>query len=317
MLRTSATLSRVMTSPEHPGAPPPEVPEEFAAAYRAAYQRALEAGFRPGGPDTAVDAPDIFAQRQQPAEPERRSAPIASLRPLLDRWRSWRWFALSAGVAVSAVLVAAASAVGTTFSGGGAPGADATAVPQSSRTGAARSGAPSKVTPTRASNQRVPDAWQGAVVPVSVDAIAADCMAPPGTDSAGRKVTYVPQNAVDGRSQTAWRCTGTGVGQKLTLRLSGDTDIAQVGLVPGYAKTDPESGVDRYAENNRITRVRWILGDGVTVVQRLDPDASTRAMQVLRVPRTTTDTVVLEILGVRHGPRNTTAISEISLSAAA
>jgi len=48
--RTWATLSRVMTSPEHPGAPPPEVPEEFAAAYRAAYQRALEAGLRPDGP---------------------------------------------------------------------------------------------------------------------------------------------------------------------------------------------------------------------------------------------------------------------------
>jgi len=294
------------------------VPEEFAAAYRAAYQRALDAGLRPDGPDgpdAAVVARDASAQDEQAAAPEPAAASSAQVRPLLDRWRSSRWFALSAGVAASVVLVAAAYAVGRTFSGGGAPGADATAVPQSSRTGPGRSDAPSKVTPTRTSSQRVPGAWQGAVVPVPVDAIAADCTAPPGTDSAGHKVTYVPQNAVDGRSQTAWRCTGAAVGQKLTLRLSGDSDIAQVGLVPGYAKTDPESGVDRYAENNRITRVRWTLGDGVSFVQRLDPDASMRAMQVLRVPRTSTDTVTLQILAVAHGPRDTTAISEISLSA--
>jgi hypothetical protein len=163
---------------------------------------------------------------------------------------------------------------------------------------------------------QVPNAWKGPVQAVSIDAIAADCTAPPGSDSAGRKVTYVPQNATDDKSDTAWRCTGDAIGQKLILRLGGATDVAQVGLVPGYAKTDPESGADRYAENNRITRVRWTLGDGVTVVQRLDPDASSRAMQVLRVPRTTTDTVTLEILAVKHGPRDTTAISEISLSAA-
>jgi hypothetical protein len=54
----------------------------------------------------------------------------------------------------------------------------------------------------------------------------------------------------------------------------------------------------------------------VQVVQRLDPDPSSRAMQVLRVPRTTTDTVVLEILGVQRGARNTTAISTIGLWAA-
>ena len=92
--------------------------------------------------------------------------------------------------------------------------------------------------------------------------------------------------------------------------------LGQVGLVPGYAKTDPASGVDRYAENNRITKVRWTLDDGVQVIQRLDPDPSSRAMQVLRVPRTTTDTVVLEILAVQRGQRATTAISTIGLWAA-
>jgi hypothetical protein len=161
-----------------------------------------------------------------------------------------------------------------------------------------------------------PGGWRGPVSAVAVDAIAADCTAPPGRDSAGHQVSYAPENATDGKADTAWRCPGTAVGQVLTLRLGGDTDVAQVGLVPGYAKTDPESGVDRYAENNRITRVRWTLGEGTTVVQRLDPDPTSRGVQLLRIPRTTTDTVIVEILHVRRGARNTTAISEVSLAAA-
>jgi hypothetical protein len=154
------------------------------------------------------------------------------------------------------------------------------------------------------------------VVPVSIGAIAADCTARPGQDAAGRTVRYGPENAIDTVDETAWRCPGTAVGQRLVLRLGGDVDVAQVGLVPGYAKRDPASGVDRYAENNRITRVRWTLGDGVSVVQRLDPAPSTRSIQVLRVPRTTTGTVTLEILGVHRGPRDTTAISTLAVWAA-
>jgi hypothetical protein len=99
--------------------------------------------------------------------------------------------------------------------------------------------------------------------------------------------------------------------------MAAGVDVAEVGLVPGYAKTDPASGVDRYAENNRITRVRWTLSDGVSIVQRLDPDPTSRAVQLLRVPPTQTDTITLEILGVRRGPRNTTAISQIVVRSAA
>ncbi|WP_148046678.1 NADase-type glycan-binding domain-containing protein [Nocardioides pocheonensis] len=307
-----------MPGPEFPDAPPPEVPEEFAAAYRDAYQRALETGHvDDAGSALGVVAPEVPVEHTQ-VIPEPSDGVVAATSGPLDRWRASRWFLVSVVTAAAAVLVAAAYAVGTTVSHGDDHGTSGVAVPQSSRTtGPARSGSPSKVTPTHRSTAHVPNAWDGPVRPVSVDAIAADCTAPPGTDSAGNKVTYVPENATDGRAQTAWRCDGAATGQKLTLRLSGATDIAEVGLVPGYAKTDPASGTDRYAENNRITKVRWTLADGVTVVQRLDPDPSSRAMQVLRVPRTTTDTVTLQILAVAHGPRDTTAISEISLAEAA
>jgi hypothetical protein len=302
------------------------VPEEFAAAYREAYERALRSGVddgvrQPLGEPVVPPAPVIEHTQvvtTTPADSQVDGGLDTGLAAgPLERWRASRWFMVSVVTATAAVLVAGAYAVGTTVSGGGDDGSTGAVVPRSSRTtGPHHSGSPSKATPTRRSSVHVPNAWDGPVQPVSIDAIAADCTAPPSTDSAGNKVTYVPENATDGRATTAWRCAGAAKGQKLTLRLSEQADIAEVGLVPGYAKTDPESGTDRYAENNRITRVRWTLGDGVTVVQRFDPDPSSRAMQVLRVPRTTTDTVTLEILAVAHGPRDTTAISEISLSAA-
>lgn len=284
-----------MTGPEYP-APPPDLPEEYAQTYREAYQRAL-------------------AETPAAPEPEPTVVLARSATATLGRWRASRWF-LPVAVATGAVLlVAGAYAVGTTFSGDGRPGSGGTMAPQSSRTtDSPRSGSSAKARPTHEAT--APHGWTGPVRPVGVDAIAADCTAPPGTDSAGRTVTYVPQNAIDGKADTAWRCPGAAVGERLVLRLARDTDVAEVGLIPGYAKTDPESGADRYAENNRVTRVRWTFGDGVTVVQRLDPDPSSRAIQMVRVPRTTTDTVTLEILAVKPGPRRTTAISEIVLGEA-
>jgi hypothetical protein len=270
-----------MSGPDHPYAPPPDVPEEFSATYREAYLRAL-----------AAEHADV------PAAPTRRPA---RLRRPWGGGQGRRWLLPAAVAAGAVVLVVGAYVVGVSLSDSG-PAGDA---------GARRAqlaGSPATV------GSR--DGGHGTLIPVRAGAISADCTAPPGVDSTGRRVSYAPENAIDDNEATAWRCPGAAVGQKLVLRLGKDVDLAQVGLVPGYAKTDPASGVDRYAENNRITRVRWTLDDGVRIVQRLDPDPSSRAMQVLSVPRTTTDTVILEVLAVRHGPRDTTAISTIGLWAA-
>jgi hypothetical protein len=288
-----------MPGTDFPDAPPPEVPEEFAEAYREAYRRALES-------ETPADVPEVPAQEVVVVGTHRSEE-----KPLHERpaWRSSRWF-LPVVIGGSAlVLVLAAYAVGNAVSGGDGNGR---ANPSAAHTTRGGTGSPD-AKPSRSAPSRLPGAWTGQVADVSVDAIASDCTAGPSRDSAGRKVTYVPENAVDGKAQTAWRCAGTAVGEKLTIRLGGDANIAEVGLIPGYAKTDPESGVDRYAENNRITRVRWQLGDGVSFVQRLDPGTSSRAVQLIRVPPTVTDTLTLEILAVKHGPRNTTAISEIAV----
>lgn len=89
--------------------------------------------------------------------------------------------------------------------------------------------------------------------------------------------------------------------------------MGEIGLVPGYAKTDPASGVDRYAENNRITRVRWTFPDGTSVVQRLDGSPTNRSMQSLRVKPVQADSVTIEVLRSVRGARNTVAVSEVQI----
>jgi hypothetical protein len=289
------------------------VPEEFADTYRQAYQRALESDVD-AYEHLYADAVDAATQEAVPVGAHRSGADTAGPARVLSSWRSASWFMPLVLASGALVLVAGAYVIGSALSGDGAhtggakPGHDSGTIEPAPSTA---SGEPPTAEPSTS-----PGGWDGPVKPVAVDAISADCTAPPGRDSAGRKVTYVPENAIDGKVQTAWRCPGTAVGQKLTLRFAADADVAEVGLVPGYAKTDPESGIDRYAENNRITRVRWTLGDGTSVVQRLDPNPRSRALQVVRVPRTTSDVITLEILGVERGPRNTTAISEVAVSSA-
>ena len=155
--------------------------------------------------------------------------------------------------------------------------------------------------------------YDGAVDAVRIADATASCRADSSVDAAGNTVTYQPANAHDSDLSTAWRCDGSGVGERFTITLPKDMAVAEVGLVPGYAKTDAASGVDRYAENNRITKVRWRFDDGTTHVQTMSGSHSDRSMRTMRVPETSTRRVVLEILASQRGPRNTVAISEIRI----
>ncbi len=157
-------------------------------------------------------------------------------------------------------------------------------------------------------------AYDGPVAAVTVGGATASCQAPGSVDAAGNRVDYPPESVYDGDLTTAWRCRGAGKGQSLTLTLSSAGRIAEVGLVPGYAKTDPRNGVDRYAENNRLTRVRWTFADGSSVVQRLDGSPTNRDLQTMRIRPVRSDTVVLEVLRSTRGSRNTMAISEVGVA---
>ncbi|HEX6877413.1 MAG TPA: hypothetical protein VF165_17285 [Nocardioidaceae bacterium] len=247
--------------------------------------------------DPLPDTGSPYAESFQ--EPPRTGTVQALLAKLLgpDEDRDPRLLAAALAV-VALVVVLAAFGIGRLFAEDGS-GSEADTQGQVS-------GEPG-------SRQQSP--YQGAVHPVPVAAATATCQTGSSVDSAGNPVTYEPAKAHDANLSTAWRCDGSGRGQRLTLTLPRKTVVAQVGLVPGYAKTDPVSGVDRYAENNRITKVRWRFDDGSTFVQRMSGNAVNRSMRLMRLPETSTRRVVLEILASTAGTRNTVAISELRVAA--
>ncbi len=282
---------------DEPG-PPPEVPEEYAAVYRDAYQRALDESSGPEG-----------AARDDQGD-------LIPLRPAGQRPAPARFAPLLFGVVV--VLVAAVVlGVSLLLDRGDAPASSETPVgvvdptPTPAPTPAPTPTGTTSPVPSASPTQA---AWDGPIAPVPVAEVTAACTSPPSVDAAGDRVEYSAGNVVDGDPTTAWRCNGEALGETLRLVLPAGTAVAEVGLIAGYAKTDPVSGADRFAENNRPARIRWTFEDGTEVVQVLDPDV--RTLQRLRVPRTESGTVVLEVLAVERGTRNRTAISEIEVARA-
>jgi hypothetical protein len=148
-------------------------------------------------------------------------------------------------------------------------------------------------------------------------AASAPAHAPAGVDFAGRTVTYVAPNMVDGIVETCWRTPGDATGMVLTFRLDQPTQITKVGLINGYAKTAVAGGrrYDWYRGDRRVLAVEWVFDDGSTVSQDF---AQIPAIQTRSVPPVTTSTVQIRITSVSppgRGPaaRNDTAISEVSL----
>jgi len=141
--------------------------------------------------------------------------------------------------------------------------------------------------------------------------------APSGVDFAGRPVTYVAPNMVDGRNDTCWRTVGDATGMVLTFRLDQPTKLTRVGLVNGYSKIAYSNGraFDWYLGNRRVLSVDWIFDDGTTVPQQL---GTNRAMQQRAIKPVTTTIVRLRIAAVSppgkgRAARNDTAISEVFL----
>lgn len=145
---------------------------------------------------------------------------------------------------------------------------------------------------------------------------SASCRAPDGQDAGGKKVRYVADNMLDRKPATAWRCNGSGRGVTLLIRLGGRTEVASVGLVPGYAKTDPVDKADRYRQNRRISRVRWTFSNGAWIEQRFNTSPTNRSLQTMRIPAVKTSTVSITIKNSVKARRNTVAISTVRLGSA-
>jgi hypothetical protein len=158
----------------------------------------------------------------------------------------------------------------------------------------------------------VPPPVVGPLLPVSV---SATCQAPPGVDAAGAPVGYDAMNTLDGVGGTAWRCPGSAVGQRLVFDFGRPVVLASVGLVPGYDKTDPVDGTDRFGENRTVTAVTWAFDTGG--VQRQDVAAPSRVMAQAPLGRPVTTTrVVLEIAGTGNDGaiRDFTTISDVAFT---
>lgn len=165
--------------------------------------------------------------------------------------------------------------------------------------------------------------FDGDTVAVTPTAVLPTCATlPPSVDSTGRPFAYEAQNAVDGDVSTAWRCTGTR-GQTLAVSFPCAVHLATVGIDPGHDKTDPD-GSDRFAQNRKVTRVKWTFDDGTTVEQQVEPRRGIQEMPVDQTARTATLTVldtvdgqpVANRAGQQSAPFNdVTSISEIRFTA--
>jgi hypothetical protein len=139
----------------------------------------------------------------------------------------------------------------------------------------------------------------------------ASATAPDSVDDAGNPVGYDAANVLDGDPSTAWRIKGSGRGAIVAIRLPAPARITRVGLIPGYAKTDPTSGKDRFRENRRIREVRWRFSDGTVIGQRFQdqPTMQQIAVDVAAI------SVLIEVVATVPGDPNHdyTPISDVSI----
>ncbi len=313
-----------MSEPRLPGDLPPDVSPEYAEAYRRAYLRALAQG-EPAGPEDTEETQrignlDAMLVEASEAPHEEYDEPYAEEPAHPDheppQRPSWLVPALLAGMVV--LLIAGAYGAGKFF----ASSVDDNSAQQEptgvvmGEDGSTSSTPKQDATPQQTKSPEGKP-YHGRTDVARIGSADASCQAPSSVDAAGNPVRYPPSNVYDGDLTTAWRCNGDGVGQTLQLNLSDTVRIGELGIVPGYAKTDPRSGADRYAQNNRLTKVRWTFPDGTSVVQKLDGSAKNRDLQTMAIPLVEASTVTLEVLESARGKRNTIAVSEIRIGAAA
>ncbi len=134
--------------------------------------------------------------------------------------------------------------------------------------------------------------------PIKPVDLSTNCVqAEDGTDSNGVKYIYDPAKAFDNDPLTAWRCQWKEQdGQSITAKFDHPTLVTSVGLVPGYAKTDID-GSDRFAQNRKITRVRWEFSDGSSVKQQVPVSRALASVKVNVV----TDSVTMVIEATEPG----------------
>ena len=138
--------------------------------------------------------------------------------------------------------------------------------------------------------------------------VTASQTAPSSTDAAGNPVTYVPANVIDGNVETAWRTPGNGHDVTVTLIFDNPIDVVRIGLIPGYAKTDPVTGANRFLQDRIIDTVVYQVPGLPSTPQTFKP---LPFAQFVRLRATTSRITVKIIKTSASGGLDYTAISEI------
>ena len=122
-------------------------------------------------------------------------------------------------------------------------------------------------------------------------------------------ISYAPARAIDGDPRTAWNegAQGTGVGERLTLRLRAPTWVGRVVVHNGYQRT-----ARSFVNNARAARIRITLAPGRRqVVDLLDREG---AQAITLAEPALTQGIEIEILAVYDGNRyEDLALSEVAL----
>jgi hypothetical protein len=129
-----------------------------------------------------------------------------------------------------------------------------------------------------------------ALAPLTTTAITPSCTGADSRDAAGNVTSYGPELVADHDKATAWRCDDDGIGQTIRFTFDQPVHLGSVGLIPGIVKVDPADGTDRFEQNNKIAKVRWVFDDG----QKEQSFEATPDLQRVRVD-VTTKTVTVEI----------------------
>ncbi len=173
------------------------------------------------------------------------------------------------GAVVGLVVVLALGAFLLLSGGGGNDPSASSSPPLIPKSHHSKSSAPSSAATSSAATSG-PSSEGSPTDVAGLAAASAPAHAPAGVDFAGRKVTYVAPNMVDGDVHTCWRTPGDATGMVLTFRLDQPTRITKVGMVNGYAKTAVAGGrtYDWYRGDRRVLAVEWVFDDGSTVSQQ-------------------------------------------------
>lgn len=91
---------------------------------------------------------------------------------------------------------------------------------------------------------------------VGVEVFASD-YAPQSQDDAGNPTYYYPNHTLDCRPDTSWRTVYRGDSPWLEYTFNTPVILTTVLLKPGYDKSDPLTGRDRWYQNWRVRSVRF------------------------------------------------------------